>query len=168
MSDVKTLFTSANPFSFVDFITLISLGLIPSLLAAFLSRYLTVITTPAFWGLQGNPGFFFTASYSGLSEPPVRAIPTHAWPQHLSLVAEEYSITSSILNSKAKTMSPMLPSSAACWRWNMTPCSIIASPAFCFLWLPLLPKLGCSGTCSVGQAVLKLRDLLTSIPECWY
>ena len=51
------------------------LGWFHSLLAALLSRYPMALASPASWGLQGNPGFTFTASHNGLFRPPFRDTP---------------------------------------------------------------------------------------------
>lgn len=76
----------------------------------------------ASWGLQHNPGFTSTASsYRVLSGPPSEdTLETHTWPQWLSLATKGDSVTRfCILDSKVRTTWSKLPSSAACWDWNM-------------------------------------------------
>lgn len=65
----KTLFKLLTSFSFVDCYTLISLRLVwlHPLLAALLGQYLTTLSSQISSGLQGNLGFIFTLSHSGLS-----------------------------------------------------------------------------------------------------
>ena len=43
--------------------------------------------------------------------------------------------------------------------WNMpSACPITSSPAFCYQWFPVLPKLHCSGICCVDDSGLELKD----------
>ena len=55
------------------------------------------------------------------------------------------------MDAKARAMRPKLLTSAACWHRNipLPTCSVRLLPVFCFP-TPLLSKLGCPLTCSVG------------------
>ena len=52
--------------------TLLSLKLIPPPVSNFLGKFPLTLASPKSWGLQGNPGFTFTASCIGLSRPSFR------------------------------------------------------------------------------------------------
>jgi hypothetical protein len=64
------------------------------------------------------------------------------WPQQFSLASEG----NSILDSKARTKWPKLPSSGAFWGWSMSSCPITSSPDFCLKSFPSLPKRSCYRT----------------------
>lgn len=76
MSDVKTLFRSPTPFSFVNWNTLFFSWVVPLPISSSPQQDPTALASPVSWGLQGNPGFSFTASCSSLSRPPFR----NTWP----------------------------------------------------------------------------------------
>lgn len=80
VSDVKMGFRSLTPFSFVDCNILLFVGLVPQS-AALLGRCPTTLASPRSWGLQGNPGFIITASFSVLPGPPWGMLTTHTWPR---------------------------------------------------------------------------------------
>ena len=58
MSDVKVLFRSPTPFSFVDCNTLLSLGLVPFFVSSFPQQvFEAALASSTSWGLQHNLGF---------------------------------------------------------------------------------------------------------------
>ena len=68
-----------------------------------------------------------------------------------------------VLHSKAKPGGQLkLPSSAACWDWNISPLFNYIFTSILFPWFHSMPKLGCLETGTVDQAGLKLRDLPAS------
>ena len=84
---------------------------------------------------------------------------THAWPQRLSLVSEEDSITPfCILNSKIRAMWQKLPSSTAYLGWNMVPAFSYICISFLFSMVSFLPNFGYLGAQTLDQAGLTLRD----------
>jgi hypothetical protein len=97
------------------------LGWFRSLLAAYLGRYPTALVSLTFWALQSNPGFTFTASHNGFSGLPCRNTPD----THLALVAF-LSCRGRFCNPFNLSLIPKLPSSGACWGWNM---SCVPSPS---------------------------------------
>ena len=60
---------------------------------------------------------------------------THLLAPSKQLQLSQYS--PSLLDSKTRATWPKLPGSAACWVWNMPPCSITSSPK---AWGHLTPK----------------------------
>ena len=70
MCDVKALFRSPTPFSFVDCNTLLSLELFPFPVSGSPQQVSHESGIFNILGLQGNSGFIFTASHNGLSKPP--------------------------------------------------------------------------------------------------
>jgi len=131
ISDIKAVFRCPTLFSFVDCSILLSWsGSIQS--ALFVTYPMTLpSTTP--WGLQHNLGFTLEASGYGLPGFPCRDTLTHAWPQRPQkdipkpLIGTSLTL-SCILDFKARTTWPKLPSSSVCWGWNM-------APSLKFLWL---------------------------------
>lgn len=85
-TDVKALFRSPTPFSFVDCSTLLSLGLLPHPVSRFLRL---VYHDSGIANIMGFPGFTLTASCNGLSGPSCRDVPD----THLASVMEGESIT---------------------------------------------------------------------------
>lgn len=103
--------------------------LFPSLLSWFYSLcaalpgWQTMISAPvAFWGLQCNPDFTFTASWVGISGPPCGDLPAtpallNFWegkiPQlYYSCVFRDF---------KSRTACSVLPRLAACLGWSLPP-----------------------------------------------
>jgi hypothetical protein len=101
------------------------------LIASLLSSYPTALASPISWGLQGNPGFSFTALCKGLSGPPFRFIPDTCLTSvaFLSPGRDSSLLLSSILDSKARSISCevlLLPGDGT---WPS--CSITFASTFC-------------------------------------
>ena len=96
--------------------------------------------------------FFFVDNKTLLSDGLV-SLPVGRFPWQVSLDSGISNILGSPHGWRCQVL---LLAGAGTW----SPCSITSS--LCFLWFTSLPKLGCSGLCSVDQAGLKLRKLPAS------
>ena len=137
--------------------TLLSLGLVPLPIISVFRRHRTVLASLTSWGLQGNPDSVFTASCNVLSGPPCRntsdmflasvvllslrgrfhsslfGLPPRDTPATLQTFTTFLSFKGRLLDSKARTTWPKLPSSATCWGWNMD--TLFDYIFTCFLFL---------------------------------
>ena len=132
MSDVKKLFRSPTPFSFVDCSTLLSLGLVPLPVSSSPQQVSHDSGISNISGLQGNPGFTFPASCNGLSRPLCRDIPnTHLTSATFLSCRGRFHMAfflSLTLKSHGQSCQLLMLSETGAWP----PCSVTSSPTFCF------------------------------------
>lgn len=115
-----------------------------------------VLVSLIFWSLRGNSGFTFSTLHSGSL-------------QRFPLIdtSDIYLASVGSVSCGKKFYSPFLlsftpelhgQSYQVLLLTGVGTCLITLMLAFCFGWLPSLPKLGSSVTCAVDQAGLKIRD----------
>ena len=78
MCDVKALFRSLTPFTFVDCNLLLFPGLVPLSVSSFPQQLSHDSGISRVLGLQGNPGYTLTALHNGLSRDTPDTCPTPA------------------------------------------------------------------------------------------
>ena len=149
MSNIKMLFRSPTPFSFVDCGTFLFLGMVPLPVAAFLAGI------PWLWHLQhlgvsniiqASPSQLHTVA--SLSMPPCKDTPA------TGLASEAFFTYGGRLHSPFLlflTLKPELYGQGCqvlllAWDRTWPSCSSTSSPAFCFQWFSSLLRLGCPGT----------------------
>ena len=148
MSDVKMLFRSPTPFSFVDCNTLLPPGLIEY--PVLLSRCSKTLASPTSWRSPRQSRLHLHSFMKWFFRLSCKDIPD------MCLASADFLNRSLKLKSEPRGRSCQVLLLAGTGTWP--PYSIVSSPVFCFPCFPPLPVLDCPGTCSVDQAGLRLRD----------
>lgn len=142
MSDIKALFRSPDPFRFVDYSTLFSLGLV---LQSISSSPWQVSHDSEIFNILGSPTKSRLHLHSFIQWPlwtSIQGLPWHVCLKQLPFAAEGNSKPlSCILACKARTMWLKLPSPSASWGGAWPPCSTTFLSASGFWWFLSLPKL---------------------------
>jgi hypothetical protein len=161
MCDVKALFRSLTPFTFVDCNLLLFPGLVPLSVSSFPQQLSHDSGISRVLGLQGNPGYTLTALHNGLSRDTPDTCPTPAAFLSHGRRFHNYFPVSLIIKIEPRVWccKALVPAEAGI----RPPCSSPFSSSSCFKWFPSLPKLVCSWTHSICQAGLELGDLPASV-----
>jgi hypothetical protein len=163
MSDVKALFRSPTPFIFVAWNTLLSLGLVPLPISSFPWQASHHFKVSNILGSQHNPGspsqLHTMASlglHAGTRVPLTMPGPTSfLYPRQRFHSPFLVSLTLKLtLRPYDQSCQLLLPAGAGAQPSRSMTCSLACFPQ----WIPLLPKIGSSDTCSVDQAGLELRS----------
>jgi hypothetical protein len=157
VSNLKVLFISSSSISFVDYNTLLSLGLVLLPISSFPWQDPTV----SHFHHLGVCKVIQASLVKGLSRPSCSNIP------NICLASKAYLSNGERLHNYVPVSLTLKPQP---WIWSYEVLLFAAagtchpylnklSPAFCFLLFPSLPVLDCPGTQSADQSRLKHWDL---------